>query len=56
MDMRNPFTKAWNEAYVIYTEDGILDLLEYLATQVRLGNLTKGDADILFEDLMEIFN
>lgn len=53
--MENIFTNIWNEAYTIFLEDGIIDLQSYLNKQVKHGKITRNDAEMILDDLMECF-
>ena len=51
--MDNIFTQTWNEAYEIYVGEGLEPLRSYLKEKVAAGVLTRGDAEVLEEDMVE---
>ena len=52
--MVEQFIEIWNEAYNVYVNMGsTLALREYLKTLTEAGTLTKGDAQAMYEDIID---
>lgn len=43
----------WNNAYDEYVDNGHYSMWEYLKEEIQNGNLTKGDARCMAEDVVE---
>ena len=50
------FTYIWNNAYDTYAETDDALMWDYLNEQIRNGNITREDAEVMAEDIIETYN
>ena len=50
------FKEIWNNAYDIFAETDDMTMWKYLNEQIENGNMTKADAEIMAEDIIETYN
>lgn len=55
MNKQELFIEIWNNAYNTYAETDECLMWDYLRAQIKVGNISKDDAETLAEDVIETY-